>query len=357
MNSTSPLRLAVACDSRYLTGAIGTLASVRLAVPLEVAIEVIFLHDGLTPSEMRRVTTAMAKLQHSPVIDFMMVDESFADFPDFYFGSKMSYARLVLPDKVSFDRLIYIDVDMLILKNLSDLISLELPEKGVSGALEAVKPTLAQDMPTVKAVELDPAAPNLNSGLLVLDMQKVKASGIFADAVTILEKYPASCKWHDQSAVNYALNGETKVLDQSWNTQTHRSCYDPVEAIPALKKREMNIHFVSKAKPWLALSPFPAEVMFRMILETVDPRWKEDKHAKAIRAKSMERYASVLPYLFTLRAFLKKLIGKDGFFDLRAAGIWKQFNQDLEHLKTRSAALEDLYEGWQAQIDAGLAQK
>jgi len=357
MNSTFPLRLAVACDSRYLAGAIGTLASARLAVPLEVPIEVIFLHDGLTHAEMRRVTTAMAKLQNSPVIDFTMVDESFADFPDFYSGSKMIYARLVLPDKVSLDRLIYLDVDMLILKDLSSFTSLELPEKGVSGALEAIKPTLAEDMPAVKPAELNPAAPNLNSGLLVLDMDKVKKSGIFANAVAILAKYPASCKWHDQSAVNYALNGETSVLDQSWNTQTHRSCYDPVEVISALKKRDLNIHFVSKAKPWLALSPFPAEVMFRMILETVDPRWKEDKQAKAIRAKSMERYASVLPYLFTLRAFLKKLIGKDGFFDLRAAGIWKQFNQDLEHLKTRSSELEDLYEGWQAQIDAGLARK
>jgi|GEM_PF-1679876 len=357
MNSPLPLRLAIACDSRYLSGAIGTLASVRLAVPLETPIEVIFLHDGLTRAEEKRVTLAMARLKGSPQIQFMLVDESFANFPSFYFGSKMSYARLVLPDKVSINRLIYLDVDILVLKDLSQLIQPPLPEKGVGGVLEEIKPTLRDDMPEVKPVEINPEGAYLNSGLLVLDMDKIKTSGLLARALEILKNFPASCRWHDQSAVNYALNGEGKVFDQSWNTQTHRACYDPVDRIQDLQERAINVHFVSKTKPWLALSPFPAEMMFRMVLEAVDPRWKEDTHAKAIRAKAKERYASVLPLLFRLRAFLRKITGKDGFFDLREAGIWQQFNVDVERLKGRTADLGVLYDGWQAQIQAALAKK
>jgi hypothetical protein len=42
------IHLAVASDARYLTGAIGTLASIRLAAPLETEIRMIFLHDRLS---------------------------------------------------------------------------------------------------------------------------------------------------------------------------------------------------------------------------------------------------------------------------------------------------------------------
>ena len=267
---SSVIHLAVASDARYLTGAIGTLASIRLAVPLETAIHVIFLHDRLSHAEQQRIHRAMAKLKQGPQIEFMKVDESFAAFPAFYFGSSMAYARLVLPEKVDLECLIYIDVDILVLKDLSELLRIELPENGVGGVAEH---TIAEDMPKVKPLALDPEQPYLNSGLLVLDLNKVRRARTFTKALDILRDHPDACRWHDQSALNYVFNGAAKALDRSWNILRNQQVLsDPIDALPKLIGRSINVHFNTRAKPWLTPVPFPAEQMFRVLLDTVDPR-------------------------------------------------------------------------------------
>lgn len=345
--NASVIHLAVASDARYLTGAIGTLASIRLAVPLETAIHVIFLHDRLSQTEQQRVHRAMAKLQHGPEIEFMRVDESFASFPAFVFGSNMAYARLLLPEKVNMECLIYIDVDILVLKDLSELIRMELPPTGVGGVAEKI---IAEDMPKVKPVELDPEQPYLNSGLLVLDLHKVRSAGVFSKALEILRDYPGSCRWHDQSALNYALNGDTRVLDPSWNVQSQHMFFDPIGVIPSLAERSVNVHFTSKAKPWLAPTPFPAEQMFRMLLDSVDPGWRQDPYVRSSMWKSKERYAAVMPLLFKTRALFLKLIGKSGFWDIRESEIWEKHNRNFRRLSEQETEIARLRDGWQAQI-------
>jgi lipopolysaccharide biosynthesis glycosyltransferase len=352
MMSSSVIHLAVASDARYLTGAIGTLSSIRLAVPLEFGIRVIFLHDRLSQEEQQRVHRAMAKLKRGAEVEFMRVDDCFASFPAFSFGSNMAYARLVLPEKVVMERLIYIDVDILVLKDLSELLFMELPATGVGGVAEKI---IAEDMPEVQPVALDPEQPYLNSGLLVLDLNKLRRTGVFAKALEILRNYPESCRWHDQSAINYALNGEARVLDPSWNVQSQYFFFDPIEVMPRLAERSVNVHFTSKAKPWLAPTPFPAEQMFRMLLDVVDPGWREDPYVKTSMWKAKERYAAVMPWLFRGRAMCRKLIGKDGFWDLREAQIWARHNKNLGRMSEQAGEISRLREGWQAQIEAAMA--
>jgi lipopolysaccharide biosynthesis glycosyltransferase len=346
------IHLAVASDARYLSGAIGTLASIRLAVPRTTGIKVIFLHDRLSPAEQQRVHDAMAKLQQGPEVEFMRVDESFAAFPAFVFGSSMAYARLLLPEKVDLDCLIYIDVDILVLKDLSELARMELPATGVGGVAEKI---IAEDMPKDPPVVLDPEQPYLNSGLLVLDLHKVRSEGVFSRALEILGKHPGSCRWHDQSALNYALNGEARILDGAWNTQSQHMYFDPIGVMPALAERSVNVHFTSKAKPWLAPTPFAAEQMFRVLLDAVDPGWRKDPYVTSSMWKAKERYAPVMPLLFSARALSLKLIGKDGFWDRREAQIWARHNKNSARLRGMAGELAALLDGWRAQIAAAMA--
>ena len=349
--SSSIIHLAVASDARYLTGAIGTLASIRLAVPLETEIRVIFLHDRLSLEEQRRVHQAMARLKRGPAVEFMRVDDDFASFPAFSFGSSMAYARLVLPEKVTMECLIYIDVDILVLKDLSELVRMDLPATGVGGVAEKI---MAEDMPKAPPVALDPNQPYLNSGLLVLDMNKVRRTGVFAKALDLLHHHPESCRWHDQSALNYILNGETRVLDASWNVQSQHMFFDPIEVIPALADRSVNVHFTSKAKPWLAPTPFPAEQMYRILLDAVDPAWRTDPYVTSSVWKAKERYAALMPTLFRARALARKLIGRDAFWDLREARIWTRHNKNFGRLRERAGEISILLDGWRTQIDAAL---
>jgi lipopolysaccharide biosynthesis glycosyltransferase len=350
------LRLAVASDARYLVGAIGTLASVRLAVPQEVSIEVVYLHDSLTEKDQERVWRAMSRLKNGPKVEFLKFDADFSDFPDFYFGSNMAYARLLLPDKLNCDKMIYIDVDILVLKDLSQLLEIELPSSGVGGAVEHIKPTLADEWPIEMPCELNPKDPYLNSGVLLLDIPKVRESGIFHRALDILRRTPKACRYHDQSAINYALQGSVHLLDPSWNVQTHRAALDPIDCVPDLQARRLNVHFISKIKPWLAPVPFPAQKMFRMLLDAVEPEWKEDPYYSALYRKSKHHSPKRWPLLFRARALAKRLKGKDAFLDFREAKIWDEYNRDLERLKKVRGEIGHLYDGWKQQIQSRLVE-
>jgi hypothetical protein len=41
------LNVAVASDMRFIAGAIGTLASIRLCLEVHICLQVVFLHDGI----------------------------------------------------------------------------------------------------------------------------------------------------------------------------------------------------------------------------------------------------------------------------------------------------------------------
>ena len=150
------------------------------------------------------------------------------------------------------------------------------------------------------------------------------------------------------------LNGAARGLDASWNVLSQHVFFDPIDAMPQLAQRAINVHFIRKAKPWLAPTPFPSEQMFRNLLDAVDPGWREDPYVKPSMRKAKERFAWAMPVLFKLRATYRTLSGKDGATDVRESGVWVRYNRDVGRLQARAAEYAALLDGWKAQIDAAL---
>ena len=214
--------------------------------------------------------------------------------------------------------------------------------------------TIAGDMPENPPVPLDPGQPYLNAGLLVLALPKLRKSRTFERAMQLLRDHPGCCRWHDQSAINYVLNGNATLLDRSWNVQTRHVFYDPLDVMPALARGEVNVHFIDKAKPWLAAVPFAAEEMFRMLSDAVDPGWRDDPPVKTAMTSAKEHHAWAMPMLFKTRGWLRNLTGRSGFWDFREAGIWAAYNRDVSRLKQSHKELKALLDAWSARIQHGL---
>jgi lipopolysaccharide biosynthesis glycosyltransferase len=347
------IRVAMACDERYLPGAIATLAGVRLALGPDVPLEVDFLHDGLAEPLMKRVRRSLARLRGATTLRFHWIDSRFEGFPDFYFPSRMVYARLLLPELVDAEKILYVDSDLLVLKSPLPLFQNPPPRSGILAALETTRPRIADDPPASNSgLVVNAAAPYFNSGFLLLDLPKIRESGLFRQGAEILSRARESCKFWDQSALNYAANGRFDCLAQEWNTQTHRFRFDPVASIEALANRSINAHFVTKAKPWLAWSPFPAETLHRMLLDAVDPGWRRTGFQKRRQAVAWKyALAGPLAAFFTERARFKK----NPASDLRTAVFWRQTVSDLKALRRRHADWSALREGWKHQIAEAMA--
>jgi lipopolysaccharide biosynthesis glycosyltransferase len=347
----TPLRIAMASDARYLTGAAGTLASARIALPEEIPMEVVFLHDGLADALQQRLRDSLARLRGTSSLDFVRINADFPAYPDFFFPSKLTYARLLLPNLQLEGRILYLDSDLLILKNPAPLVAREPGPSGISAAIETIIRTIAGDPPRADpGLPVDSNAPYFNAGLLVLDLDTIRVNGLFRRASELLAMRGVACAIYDQSALNFAANGSFDPLDPDWNRQTHRECFDPVDAMPVLKRRGINVHFVTRAKPWLAWSPFPAERMFRALLDAVDPGWRGDGFpAVEARAKRKIRFARWLGPCFSVRAALRTSES-----DRRTARYWRGLSADLAALRRRRAECEELLEDWHRAIAAKL---
>lgn len=349
--------LAVASDERYLPGAIGTLASARIALGSDTALKVHFLHDALPEACQQRVRAALERLKGNTVICFHQIEADFSAFPDFFFPSKLNYARLILPKLLPSARIIYLDVDLLILKNLFMLLPGVAEESCLMAVKDSVIPTLGDDFPHGIPIELRLNAPHFNSGLMYLDLPKITKEGLFDEAIRILSSYPRTYKCRDQSALNYACNGEFTLLDDDWNRQNHRDHFDPVASIAALEDRSINVHFVTKAKPWMGQSPAPAETMFRTLLDIIDPDWRGTNAALADRDPVLPRQPSLdrlRPTFFRLRGRLKNLAGRNGTSDDSTARYWARRIGDESRLHGERARLQALYADWRDQIEAAL---
>ncbi len=347
----------MASDARYLPGAIGTLASLRIALEREVGMRVSFLHDKLPDYLLDHCRSALARLRGPTEIRFFEVEAAFEGFPNFYFPSKMPYARLLLPSILEGERLLYVDADFLFLKSPLPLFKEHLPSSGLGAVLEASMPKQSFDPPAEDpGLPVDLDRPYFNSGMLLLDMPLLAKSEVIRKALEILTERPSSCRLHDQSALNYAANGSAKLFGQEWNTQTHRACFDPVDAIDLLRSRAINTHFVTDAKPWIFWSPYPADEMFRILLEAVDPEWRTpafNAREQSIRRKY--RHSGALARFFHARAALKKTFGVDSPSDTRTAEFWEQCSSDTCRIRQRADEMESLLNGWRKEIQSKLA--
>jgi lipopolysaccharide biosynthesis glycosyltransferase len=347
----TPLRIAMASDARYLPGAIGTLASARIVLPKDTPMEVVFLHDGLADTLQQRLRDSLARLRGASSLDFVRIDADFPAYPDFFFPSKLTYARLLLPNLPLEGRILYLDSDFLVLKNPAPLLAREPGPSGISAAIETIIRTIAGDPPCADpGFPVDSNAPYFNAGLLVLDLDAIRANGLFRRASELLATRGAACDLHDQSALNFVANGAFDPLDPDWNRQTHRECFDPVEAMPVLRRRGMNVHFVTRAKPWLAWSPFPAERMFRALLDSVDPGWRgADFPSVEARARWKIRFARWLGPFFSARCAVR-----DSKSDRRTARYWRGLSADHASLRRRRGECEELLEDWHREIASKL---
>lgn len=347
---------AVASDETYLLGAMGTLASLRLALDVDIHLIVVFLHDGLSDKSQALCSDTIQKLTGRTDIQFKRINADFSQFPRFPGATQLTYARLLLPDLVHYNRVVYLDVDLLIFKDLQCLMECEVSEIGLAAVVDRGILTIGGDFHPNCRFPVDLAQPYFNGGLMVMDLQKIRVSKLFDKALEYLNTHPEFCKVWDQSAMNYAANGRFRILEDFFNFQNSRYYFSPAEFIQPLIKRDINVHFVSRQKPWRFFSSYPPETMYRILMDLILPDWKPKgfNNCKLIWQVRM-LFVDLHPKLYLFRGAMKKILGFPWESDFRTSENWKIKSKDIKELKKNKKSLKELYSGWSNQIKSRMA--
>ncbi|NDC39064.1 MAG: glycosyltransferase family 8 protein [Proteobacteria bacterium] len=221
--------------------------------------------DELEESDIKLLTRTLASIRKPFSVELRRIDpKQFNGYPSLN-GSWATYYRLAVPEALEVERFLYIDVDTLCDRDVSDLNQIEMgsspaalvPEAPLSGAA---------DRYVAEQLGNSPTEPYFNAGVILINRQEWLNQRISLLALDYLQKNPAH--FWDQSALNVVLRSKVVVLDERYNTISNMRMHWP-NLRRGLGKMECLLHFVDYPKPWDLGAEFihPHYRLWRSVLE------------------------------------------------------------------------------------------
>lgn len=215
-----------------------------------------FLHDDALPAETLEGLAEVAIGLGASWRPVRIGDQLASGFPSLErYGGVTAWFRLLLPRLLEgVPRVLYLDADLLITGPLRAVWEQDLE----GNCLAAVtNPLLGRDR---RRVIEDLGLPHpdryFNSGVMLMDLDLLRATGLMLDAERIARERSVPTPWADQEPLNAALWRHRLDLHPRWNVMN--PCFDlPPRLLPWSRKQVAEavadpaiVHFIGPYKPW-----------------------------------------------------------------------------------------------------------
>jgi lipopolysaccharide biosynthesis glycosyltransferase len=309
MRELEPVVLALTSDEGYFPGLYCAVASALSAVEPARKVEVKVLDGGLSQASRDTLTSLVERIGKRAGLDFVKADPSIFDKATLGPGqSHMAYCRILLPRLLDVPRLIYLDCDVLVFRDLSQLFDFELsPGKLVAAVPDSETLSLADDSLVVaRAMKLPPEGSYFNSGVMLMDLDGLRKQDFFQHALEFLNGWTRHYRFWDQSAINFLLHGKIDTLPEYWNRASWR--------FDAQQDNDLDcvLHYTTCA-PWLGRARTPSQVLFeRFEEEAALPVNRQSSGFKRLDRRNFWRnaLAPLRVLAFPIGSFLYGIAGK-----------------------------------------------
>lgn len=179
--------------------------------------------------------------------------------------------RFLLPSVLKdIDRVVYLDCDLVVLKDITTLYDTDLLDFPLAACLDFWLTGGPPFAPPIvgwgveewhkflrEVVGLADWKAYFNAGVLVIDLKRFRNTGLIQAAEEFLEQTNYKTVFVDQDALNHVINGAFVRLDSRWNVFGNRSETDlntadgEIAASAALSRSDpWIIHYAGQYKPW-----------------------------------------------------------------------------------------------------------
>lgn len=233
--------IAMGFDGRYAPHAAAVIASIVRHAP-EARLRFIIVHDGVDGARQAKVESVAPKAR------FVWRQVSASELPEFQYGhlSRAILFRLGLEQLAPADcaRVIYVDSDVVVMGDIRELAAADLGDC----VLGAAPDRYVDPANFAKRWGLSSPAPRyFNSGVLVIELGRVRAERLFSAAIDFVSRHRHEIEFADQDALNFVFWERWKPIDSTWNVQQ----FTPAREIVASGKAPKLLHFIGLEKPWL----------------------------------------------------------------------------------------------------------
>ncbi len=160
-----------------------------------------------------------------------------------------------------YDKVLYLDSDVLINKNVDDIFNINLDDKQIGACID-IMGVMEEDLKDVhikyrkNVLKIKNLNDYFNSGVILFDITKIDLSEYFERFVNFTDRKKYMCP--DQDALNLIFSGKTKALPLEYNCQYACCLYDKEleqKILPSYRQKIIDaindpciIHFL--IKPW-----------------------------------------------------------------------------------------------------------
>jgi len=188
-------------------------------------------------------------------------------------------------------RAIYVDADVVVRRDLAELFTMPMTH-AVGSVVDAHVSVMG--IPSMwrpwREENVDPLTPYLNTGALLIDVDRWREGQLTERIVELLEKYDLPCV--DQDAINLVLKGDFDRLRPAYNSMPYHlmkllrnadlieTDTDIGEAItdPAI----IHFHRSFLGKPWAYGSTHPARHLWTGLADEVQSKWRKSIDAMGV---------------------------------------------------------------------------
>ena len=290
MSQSNRYTLACAFDEDFALPAAVALRSVSMHWTQSTALDVYIIDGGVSPRSRSQIEESIVKSRRR--LHWCSIDlERFLDLPLFAGVKRQVYDRLalgeVIPEEI--ERVVYLDMDVLALRCISELWTIELNGNPIAAVQDMAIPRVSSPLGLgeFEALGLSPDTPYFNNGLLVLEMKPWREEEMAARLMHYLRVNANRIFHFEQHAFNALCAGRWCALDPRWNViaslagrRYFRSKHLSRELHQIVSRSPWILHFAGTFKPWripLQTPPFSPyrETQNQVSIPAPSPGWYE----------------------------------------------------------------------------------
>jgi|CZKV01.1.fsa_nt_gi lipopolysaccharide biosynthesis glycosyltransferase len=259
MAEIQPIRLTVVSGSNagYFPGLLVTFYSLLCNISKNVSVDFVVLAEGLADvhnTTLHQVLDRTGREYSLRIIPVAL--QNFQQLRADYGGSRMAYARLLLPKLLSCNVALYVDSDIVVQRDAGKLLELSWPKECLLYAVKDPKdPTFSNDAVNCERIGIPPSAPYFNSGWMWMNLGKWRQQDVAGKCAEFMRHFPEEIRWWDQSVLNAVLWQNWQPMDGAWNFLVDHSLRK-LDVYPWSPRRDINAHYLGPDKPWLGFNPY-----------------------------------------------------------------------------------------------------
>lgn len=180
--------------------------------------------------------------------------------------TKPAFYRLLLPRLIKQERCIYLDSDIIVCRDLSELYDMDIKGYDLAGVIAAIT---ARNTERAEKIGIPSTNQYVNSGVLLLNLEQMRKDNFVERALELIEMpFPSP----DQDIINRVAYQKIKLLPHKYNAPPSLEGYPDTlsnEEVEDIEKRPVILHYAYPEKPWECLDIARADKWWRICRQSL----------------------------------------------------------------------------------------